>query len=134
MKNQDFFSTYVWYGSGSRISWINTDWTSRWGVYQVLIFTKLSKRAPQKTQWFNCKLSLQIIIYGKIIFLIIISHKIEKNGKKLFHSFGLRKYKISKFSGPLLIGQNDSLDVRLLDEIYLQFIKGRNDLAQTFGC
>ena len=45
----------------------------------------------------------------------------EKKWKKIFHSFVLSKYKISKFLWPLLIGQNDALDVLLLDEIYLRF-------------
>ena len=51
---------------------------------------------------------------------IIISYKIErKNGKKLFNSFEISKNIISKFSGRALIGQNDSLDVLLLDEFLL---------------
>jgi len=46
-----------------------------------------------------------VIINGKIIALIINSYKIErKNLKKLFNSFELSKYSISKFPGPLLIG------------------------------
>ena len=55
-----------------------------------------------------------------------------KNGeKKLFNSFEISKNIISKFSG-LLIGQNDSLDVLLMDDFSSK--KGRNDLTHTFGC
>ena len=43
----------------------------------------------------------------------------RKNGKKLLNSFEISKNVISKFSGRLLIGQNDSLDVLLLDEFFL---------------
>jgi len=46
--------------------------------------------------------------------MIIISYKIErKKGKKLLQSYELSKNIILKFSGRLLIGQNDSLDVRV---------------------
>ena len=41
---------------------------------------------------------------------------------------------ISKFSGRALIGQNDSFDVLLLDEFFLRFKKGENDLTHTFEC
>ena len=65
--------------------------------------------------------------------LIMISYKIQrKKGNKLFNSLKF-KYTISKFSWRLLIGQNYSLNVLLLDEIYSQFKKGRIDLAHTFG-
>ena len=64
------------------------------------------------------------------IVALIISYKIErKMGKKLFNSFKISKHKISKFSGRLLVGQNDSLD-----EFFLRFKKGRNDLTHTFWC
>ena len=36
-------------------------------------------------------------------------------------------------SGPLLIGQNDSLGPLLLVDICIEFIKARNDLTDTFG-
>ena len=55
----------------------------------------------------------------KKIALIIISYRIEET--KLFNSFEISKNIISKFSGRALIGQNDSLDVLLLDEIFLLF-------------
>ena len=45
----------------------------------------------------------------------------------------MRKNIISKFSGRDLIGQNDSLGVLLLDEFFLRYKKGRNDLTHTFG-
>ena len=49
-----------------------------------------------------------------------ICYKSErKNGKKLFNSFEIIKNIILKFSGRALIGQNDSLDVLLLDEFFL---------------
>ena len=41
-----------------------------------------------------------------------------KIGKKLFHSFELRKNINYKFSGRLLIDQNDSVDALLLDEFF----------------
>ena len=44
----------------------------------------------------------------------------RKNGKKLFNSCEISKNIISKFSGRLLISQNDSLDVLLLDEYILR--------------
>ena len=43
----------------------------------------------------------------------------KKNAKKLFLSFEISKSMISKFSGRALIGQNDSLDVLLLEELFL---------------
>ena len=46
----------------------------------------------------------------------------------------MSKNRISKFSGCLLIGQNDSLGVLLLDEFVLRFKKGQNDLTYTFRC
>ena len=50
---------------------------------------------------------------------IIICYKIKrKTEKKLFQSFEIRKIIISKFSGRALIGQNDSLDVLLLDDFF----------------
>ena len=65
----------------------------------------------------------------------MISYKIErKNGKKIFNSFEISKTIVSKFSGRLLVGQNDSLDVLLLEEIVLLFKKGIHDLTHTFGC
>ena len=49
-----------------------------------------------------------------------ICYKIErKNGKKIFISFEIIKNIILNFSGRALIGQNDSLDVLLLDEFFL---------------
>ena len=36
-------------------------------------------------------------------------------------------------SGPLLIGQNDSLGPLLLVDICIEFKKARNDLTDTFG-
>ena len=62
--------------------------------------------------------------------LIIISYKIYR--KKLFNC--LEYSKTSKFSGRLLIVQNDSLDDLLLDDIFLIFEKGRNYLTNTFAC
>ena len=44
--------------------------------------------------------------------------------EKEFHSFEISKHIILKFSGRALIGQNDSLDVLLLDEFFLRFEKG----------
>ena len=59
------------------------------------------------------------------------SYKIErKMGKKLFNSYQISKNLISKFSGRLLIGQNDSLEVLLLDDFFLRI--DRNDLTHTF--
>ena len=56
------------------------------------------------------------------IALIIISYRIErKNLIKFFNFFEISKNIISKFSGRALIGQNDSLDVLLLDEFFLWF-------------
>ena len=56
----------------------------------------------------------------RIIALIILSHKIERKNekKKLSNSFVISKNIISakKFSARLLIGQNDSLDVILMEE------------------
>ena len=64
---------------------------------------------------------------------MIISYKIErKKGKELFNSFEISKNIFSKFSGRLLIGQNDSLDVLLMDKFFLRFTKGRNDLTHTY--
>ena len=40
----------------------------------------------------------------------------EKNRKKLFNCFEIGKNEISTFSGRLLIGQNDSFDVLLLND------------------
>ena len=37
------------------------------------------------------------------------------------HGFELSSNVISKFSGRLMIGQNDSLDVLLLEDVFLQF-------------
>ena len=54
-----------------------------------------------------------------------IRNKIEsKNGENIFFSFELSKNIISTFSELLLIGQNDSLDVLLLDEKFLAIKKG----------
>ena len=60
---------------------------------------------------------------------------LKKKWEKLSNSFEISKNIISKFSGRLLIGQNDSLDVLLLDAFFLQFKKGpgRYDLTHTFG-
>ena len=58
----------------------------------------------------------------------------KENFKILFNSYELRKSIISKFSGRLLIGQNYSLDVLQLDDIFLQFKKRRNDQNHTFRC
>ena len=52
--------------------------------------------------------------------------------KALFHFFEFSKNVISKFSGPLLIEEKDSLDVLLLYDISLQLRKGRNGLTHTF--
>ena len=45
----------------------------------------------------------------------------SKIEKKNYQFFWTKQKYISKFSGRLLIGYNDSLDVLLLDKIYLQF-------------
>jgi len=55
----------------------------------------------------------------KMVALIIISYKIErKNGKKLFNTFEISKNIVSIFWGRILIGQNDSLDVLLLNDFF----------------
>ena len=48
-------------------------------------------------------------------------------GKKLFYSLELWKSIIPNYSGFLLVGQNDSLDVHIIYEIFVQFKKGRID-------
>ena len=58
-----------------------------------------------------------------------LQNRKRKNGKKLSNSFEMIKNRIIKFSGRLLIGQKDSLDFLLLDEFFLPFKKGRNDLT-----
>jgi len=60
--------------------------------------------------------------------------QILKNNLQFFsHSFDFGINVISEISGPLLIGQNDSLGLLLLVDICIQFKKGRNDLTDTFG-
>jgi len=60
----------------------------------------------------------------KIVALIIISYKIErKNGKKLFNTFEISKNIVSIFWGRILIGQNDSFDVLLLNDFFCDFKK-----------
>ena len=58
-------------------------------------------------------------LFLKIALLIISYRRERKNFKKLFHSFEISKNLISKLAGCALIGQNDSLDVVLLDEFFL---------------
>ena len=53
-----------------------------------------------------------------------LQNRKKKMRTKLFNSFEISKNIISKFSGRLLIGQNDFLDFLLLDKIYLQFKTG----------
>ena len=63
-----------------------------------------------------------------------IRNKIEsKNGENIFFSFELSKNIISTFSELLLIGQNDSLDVLLLDEKFLAIKKGTKLPDPYFG-
>ena len=64
--------------------------------------------------------------------MVIISHETERKNWKIYYSFEFSKNVISKFSGRLLIGQYDCLDVLLLDDIFLQFKKDRNDPDQYF--
>jgi len=44
-------------------------------------------------------------------------------GKKLFNTFEISKNIVSIFSGRILIGQNDSLDVLLLNDFFCDFKK-----------
>ena len=79
---------------------------------------------------------VQLQIFPTSDYLFKISYcdnnKIErKNLKKIFPSFEISKNIILRFSWRALIGQNDSLDVLLLDEFFLRFKKGRNDLTQS---
>ena len=63
---------------------------------------------------------------------MIIINKIEKK-RYIFSDILLNLANvISEISGPLLIGQNDSLGFLLLVDIYIVFQEGRNDLKDTF--
>ena len=69
----------------------------------------------------NKKFHYNRLFIKKIVALMIISYQVERkiNGKKLFNCFETSKNIISKISGRLLIGQNDSLDVLLLVDFFL---------------
>jgi len=67
--------------------------------------------------------------------LIIISYKIErKNGKKLFNTFEISKNIVSIFSGRILIGQNDSFDVLLLNDFFCDFKKVEMTWLMDINC
>ena len=71
----------------------------------------------------------------KMVALIIISYKIErKNGKKLFNTFEISKNIVSIFSGRILIGQNDSLDVLLLNDFFCDFKKVEMTWLMDINC
>ena len=73
-------------------------------------------------EWFNSKLSLQVIFIKKLLHDKLLNRK--KKWEKLFNSFEISKNIIyDSQDGRLLIGQNDSLGVLLLDEIFFHWIR-----------
>ena len=76
-----------------------------------------------------------IIYKKKVISLVIIKTKSTEIPEILncFRSCEFGKNIISKISGRLLIGQNDTLGVLLLVDISIEYKKGRNELTNSFG-
>ena len=73
-------------------------------------------------EWLNSKLSLQVIFIKKLLHDKLLNRK--KKWEKLFNSFEISKNIIyNSQDGRLLIGQNDSLGVLLLDEIFFHWIR-----------
>ena len=65
------------------------------------------------------------------------NNKLQNRRKKweiIIKFFWISKNIISKFSRRPLIGQNDPVNVLLLDAFFLWLKKGRNELTHTFGC
>jgi len=102
------------------------------GIEYKIYFSplKIKSLCRDKYKWMVDKFFHYISIVSSIGCCRMLKWKWEKS----FNSFEISQYINSPFSARLLIGQNDSLDVLLLDKFFLRFKKGRNDLTKTFGC
>ena len=91
------------------------------------------RKKPSKNFMVLRKISLQVMIYRKIINLIINRNKIKRKFvDKLFYSIEFSKNVLPKISGWPLIGQNDSLDVLILEDFKILFKIGLKCTDQYF--